>query len=397
MRSSDLRVRLLAVIGATGLASAALAACGSESTTTGSTLSDAAGERGDERGDVLGADADATPPDVEQPDSAGNEGGGSPRRPFLVGASLRSAASEVRDDWGLPHGTAAVPGPVPSPHRGGPEALPVDPATARELARAWLTDALEEHASIAAFARFTMMLLSVGAPPELVVASQRASIEEVAHARDCFALAQRYDGGRPVGPGVLEVHDALGPWPGGGATHTLADLAALTTEEGCIGETLGVALASEQLALAQDPQVRRVLARIVKDETRHAELAWKFVAWAIAEEQRGSARATGVSVAVARAAKHAIAVTRAMIIRPAPADLAAWHAHGRLTCAEARDASERAIQDVVLPCLGALTRDISSDDASQPLLHDDHRLSDQGRRDGGEILESGLRADARRG
>ena len=349
MRSSDLRVRILAVIGATGLASAALAACGSDSQTTGSVLSDAADERGDAQGDgnLFG---DAVLPDAIVEDSAGDERPPTVRRPFLVGASLRSAASEVREDWALSSPTGEV-------------ASPVDAATARELARVWLADGLEEHASIAAFARFTMMLLSVSAPPELVVAAQRASIDEVAHARECFALAQRYDGGRPVGPGPLDVHDALGPF-------SLADVAALTTEEGCIGETLGVALATEQLTLAQDPQVRRVLARIIRDETRHAELAWRFVAWAIGEEQRGSPRARGVSAAVTRAAQHAIAATRAMIVRAGPADLAAWHAHGRLTCAEARDISERAIQDVVLPCLHVLTRDASpANEGSATLPH----------------------------
>lgn len=338
MRCSDLRVRILAVIGATGLASAAITACGSDPSPIGSHAQD---DAADERGDAGGGLFTDAAPDSAQPDTSGQDGAGderppSPRRPFLVGASLRSAASEVRDDWVLR-----------DPENSRDSRSGLDAATARELARVWLADGLEEHASIAAFARFTMMLLAVGAPPDLVVASQRASIDEIGHARECFALAHRYGGGSAVGPGKLDVHDALGAF-------TLADLAALATEEGCIGETLGVALANEQLALVTDPHASRVLTRIVKDEARHAELAWRFVAWAIGEEQRGSPSASGVSAAVGRAAAHAIAATRAMTIRPGPNDLAAWHTHGRLTCAEARDASERAVQEVVLPCLGAL-------------------------------------------
>src|SRR4051794_28742020 len=69
MRSVDLRVRILAVIGATGLATGALAACGSDTTTTGSTLSDAGDDRADARTDLF---RDAPLPDVDVQDSAGD-------------------------------------------------------------------------------------------------------------------------------------------------------------------------------------------------------------------------------------------------------------------------------------------------------------------------------------
>ena len=337
MRSSDLRVRLLAVIGATTVASLGMAACGSESTSS-SQAGDAAdeqhadGARDDGPGNPF--DKDASRPEASATDSAGDELPISIRRPFLVGSSMRSARSEARDDW-----SASLPEDA-----AGDRSLSA--VTKRELARVWLADALEEHASVAAFARFTMLMLSVGAPPDLVVASQRASLDEVNHARDCFALAQRY-GAIAVGPGALDVHDSIGPM-------SLADLAALTAEEGCVGETLGAALAAEQLALVTDPAVRRVLSRIAKDEARHAELSWRFVAWAVAEERRGSLGAAGVLAAVTTAVDHAVRATRAMAIRPCLAELADWHGHGRVTCAEAREAGERAIVDLVLPCLAAL-------------------------------------------
>jgi hypothetical protein len=330
-------VRILAVIGATSVASASLAACGSDSPTTSGGQPDAADERAADANAASDSSdssaGDTSQPDTSVADSAGDERQPTIRRPFLVGSSMRSARGEARDDWAGSHFAPLPP-------------LGLDDATRRELAKAWLADALEEHASIAAFARFTMLMLSVGAPPELVVAAQRASIDEVAHARDCFALARRY-GATAAGPGALDVHDAMPPM-------SLADLAALTAEEGCVGETLGAALAAEQLAGAVDPDVKRVLGRLVRDEARHAELAWRFVAWAIGEEQRGRLGAAGVTSAVTSAIEHAVAATRAMTIRPCLADLDAWHAHGRLTCAEAREASERAIVDVVLPCLTRL-------------------------------------------
>jgi len=242
MRCSDLRVRLLAVVSATTLAATAVAACGSDSTPDTGAQSDSGGAaNGDARGDAFasgdGAGGDGTTDssvaDTSATDSGGDERPPSIRRPFLVGSSLRSARSQARDDW-----SAA--------RLREDEAFTLDAGIGGELAKAWLTDGLEEHASIAAFARFTMMLLSVAAPPELVAASQRASLDEITHARDCFALARRY-GARDAGPGALDVHDSLGPM-------SLADLAALTAEEGCVGETLGAALAGEQLAVAVDPR-----------------------------------------------------------------------------------------------------------------------------------------------
>ena len=51
--------------------------------------------------------------------------------------------------------------------------------------------------------------------------------------------------------------------------------------EGCIGETVAAVEAAEALEHAVDPMVRDALARIAKDELRHADLAWQFVRWAL--------------------------------------------------------------------------------------------------------------------
>jgi hypothetical protein len=93
--------------------------------------------------------------------------------------------------------------------------------------------------------------------------------------------------------------------------------------------------------------VRRALAAIVEDEARHAELAFRAVAWALRE---GGAE---VRAAVAQAIGEAAA-------RPLDADGAgadprgALEAHGRLPVADARAAAARALAEVALPCLRAL-------------------------------------------
>jgi len=132
---------------------------------------------------------------------------------------------------------------------------------------------------------------------------------------------------------------------------TLAEIAALTAEEGCVGETLGALLAEEQVIRTTDPLVRSLLVRanIVADEARHAELAWSFVAWAVA---RGG---EPVREAVAAAIRRAIDDTLAMPIRSYDAiDVAAWRAHGRLTCADAHAVVERGVREVLEPCAAAL-------------------------------------------
>ena len=185
-----------------------------------------------------------------------------------------------------------------------------------------------------------MLMLGVGAPPDLVLDAQRASMDELRHARACFSLARRY-GAREAGPGALRVDDALGPM-------SLADLAALTAEEGCVGETLGALLAEEQAHRATDPVVSRLLAGIAKDETRHAELAWRFVSWAVA---RGGAEVTG---RVKAAVERAVAATLGMKIRPLEVDERAWNAHGRLACAEARAVASRGVVELIRPGLRGL-------------------------------------------
>jgi len=75
-----------------------------------------------------------------------------------------------------------------------PDGSDLDPATCRALEALWLHDAQKEHASVPAFSRVSWLLAAAGAPPELLRWSHRAAIEEIAHARLCFALAAGYGG-----------------------------------------------------------------------------------------------------------------------------------------------------------------------------------------------------------
>jgi hypothetical protein len=58
--------------------------------------------------------------------------------------------------------------------------------------------------------------------------------------------------------------------------------------------------------------------------------------------------------AVEASVARAIAAIRETPVRSYDVDAVTWRAHGRLTCAEAREASERGISEVVLSAMQTL-------------------------------------------
>jgi hypothetical protein len=143
------------------------------------------------------------------------------------------------------------------------------------LAEHWTKLGQMEHASIAAFARFSLQLLSLGAPPELVEACTAALADETAHTKLCFGIASAY-AGHAIGPGPLDITGSLD-------VTSLADIVDLVIAEGCFGETSAALEALEAADSAADPVIAAAYSQIAEDEQRHAELAFRFVRWALAQ------------------------------------------------------------------------------------------------------------------
>lgn len=244
-------------------------------------------------------------------------------RPLLVDGLPRVAAVVCRSDWNAPCAGVAPDG--------------LGDGARRTIRDEWLADARMEHASIASFARFVMDLLAFGAPPDLVEDAQRAGLDEVVHSRLCFAVASRY-AGTTFGPGPL---DLAGAKP----SATLAEAALAAFHEGCIGESTAALLAGERARAAEMRELRDVYARIAEDESRHAELAFRFVAWAVTEG--------GADVRNALSSAFAALRTSASPRRPRGGD-PELRAHGRLSDWEIRDVERRALSEVVVPCLQAM-------------------------------------------
>jgi hypothetical protein len=184
-------------------------------------------------------------------------------RPFLVLARPHLPPVAARADWLL---TAT------------PRVDQLSAAERAAQAEHWTKLGQMEHASIAAFARFSLQLLSLGAPADLVEACTQALADETAHTQLCFGLASAY-AGRAIGPGPLDITGSLD-------VSSLEDIVDLVIAEGCFGETSAALEALEAAETASDPVIRAAYAQIASDEQRHAELAFRFVRWALEQDSR---------------------------------------------------------------------------------------------------------------
>ncbi len=242
-----------------------------------------------------------------------------PGRPFLVGKVARVAGVVRRGDW------SSRPRPITKG---------LSEAARSRLAAYWTEVAQMEHASVAAFARFALELLALGAPPELLVATHDAMADETEHARLAFSLASAY-GLREIGPGPLALDGAIGQ-------VTPRRVFATLVREGCIGETLAAVLATEAHASATDPSVRASLSRIAEDETKHAGLAWWAAVWLLEAGDEAFARWAEAEVA------RAIAEHR---VRGAAeeGDDERLRAHGVLDGRTQQELDRAVLRDLVVP------------------------------------------------
>ncbi len=216
------------------------------------------------------------------------------------------------------------------------DALSIDER--QRLAAFWTRMALLEQASVAAFSRLSLQLMALGAPAALLADTHRAALDELDHAARCFSLASAY-AGHDIAPGPLPLPAALP------LASSLADLAASCALEGCIGETLSVAMAAEQLAGTTDPAVAAALSAIVRDESRHASLSWAVVRWALQ-----------VGGAPVRQRLEAIFSEASLPGIPAESGDAGTAGHGLPDPSVLRGAARRGLEAVVLPAAAAHQR-----------------------------------------
>ena len=65
-----------------------------------------------------------------------------------------------------------------------------------------------EHASVASFARHTLQLMAMGAPPTLLMGSQKAAMDEIRHAKMCYGIAQTFLD-KDIQPSTLDIDGSV--------------------------------------------------------------------------------------------------------------------------------------------------------------------------------------------
>ena len=147
-----------------------------------------------------------------------------------------------------------------------------------EMASQWIEQGLQEHASIGTFAKFTIELMSIGAPLWMIELANTAGADEIRHAQISFDIANAYldgnhgsYGAQCAIPGEFPQHQV----------HVDGDwnrIAVDTAIGGCIGETVS---AFKMLQRSNGSIFDGIVKQIAMDEVRHAALAWTVVDWMI--------------------------------------------------------------------------------------------------------------------
>ena len=203
-----------------------------------------------------------------------------------------------------------------------------------------------EHSSVASFARFTMEMMAIGAPADLLLAVQEAAADEVRHARRAAELLSAL-GGERVGFGSLPIEQVQ-------ISAHRAEILERLIREACFGETLGVAEVTEQACLCDHPIIRDHLATVRDDETRHAGLAWRALQWIIESADtherpalvllaQNTFASLGAEFNLARKSDHAQGV-----------HAYALNHFGVLTAAQTHRARSAAYYEVIVPCIQQL-------------------------------------------
>jgi len=138
----------------------------------------------------------------------------------------------------------------------------------------WAKVAMMEHASVASFSRFSLELMSVGAPTELLALAHQAALDEVRHTQISLGIANQFSS-TTFTPGSFPISSQVADF----AFGDMAKVATSAALEGCIEETLAAAVVFYQAEHMGDSNHKISLRAVAFDEASHAALAWRAVQW----------------------------------------------------------------------------------------------------------------------
>jgi hypothetical protein len=152
------------------------------------------------------------------------------------------------------------------------------------LADQWRENAKTEHASVAAFARLTLDLMALGAPPALIAAANQDALDEIRHTELCFSIARALDGQR-IGPDAFPQAQRVATLPRS-RTLALAKLAVDSLVDGALHEGVSARVLGKLARRCEVPAIREALKEIAADEGWHAAHGWTVVRWCVEEGGR---------------------------------------------------------------------------------------------------------------
>lgn len=138
----------------------------------------------------------------------------------------------------------------------------------------WTRSAFSEYASAAAFAEIAAALLAAGAPIDLVAAAGDFVVDEVIHAELSARVAMSLGGAVALD---VDLERLVRPPIAGDLLLRAAELVVRTS---CVGEALTVPILKASRARSGSPLIKAVIARIVRDESSHAQIGPWFLDWA---------------------------------------------------------------------------------------------------------------------
>lgn len=210
----------------------------------------------------------------------------------------------------------------------------VAPAAVDNARVVWTQSAFSEIASAASFAQIASALLAAGAPIDLVAACGDFIADEVIHAELSARVANALGGAVALDVDLTKLARPAA------VASPLMRAAELVLRTSCIGEALTVPILKRAKAAAGSPVIEAVLARILADESAHAELGSWFLDWAEPRLDDGDRTKLG---SIAREALESFAPIFASACDPAePRDL------GVLDCASFDAAFARAVEERVV-------------------------------------------------
>jgi len=159
--------------------------------------------------------------------------------------------------------------------------LELDGRVPSEVAAQWRENARTEHASVAAFARLTLDLLALGAPPNLIEAAHRDGLDEIRHTQLCLSLSAAMDGNLESPTAFPEAQRAR--TRPRARSLALATLAVDSLVDGALHEGVSARVIARLAKIATLPSIRDTLSKIAADEGRHSAHGWDVVQWCVSE------------------------------------------------------------------------------------------------------------------